>query len=325
MDRRDFLRASAAALALPAVSRYALGFAAEPAKRVGLIGCGWYGKMRSAASAPGVACRGRFAVRRGQKDARRGSRTGGWPAGIGEEAAAVRRLPRNAGGERPGHRADRHAGPLACPADDRRRRGGSRRLRAKADQRGRGRRPGDARRGTPVQARCAGGHAAAQHSALISRPATESSKRASWAASGWSSVTATITCVPAAIRPDTAPPDYLDYEMWTGPAPLRPYNSLVHPRTWRSFMEYSNGIVGDMCIHMFDMVRWMLGLGWPTRVASSGGILVEKQSKANIADTQTATFDYGDLRSRRGSIAPGAMPLTRNIPGAPRSTAKKAR
>src|SRR6266436_163787 len=63
--------------------------------------------------------------------------------------------------------------------------------------------------------------------------------------------------------PDTAPPDYLDYEMWTGPAPMRPYNSLVHPRRWRSFMEYSNGIVGDMCIHMFDMTRWMLDLGWP--------------------------------------------------------------
>src|SRR2546426_2347350 len=51
--------------------------------------------------------------------------------------------------------------------------------------------------------------------------------------------------------PDTAPPDYLDYEMWTGPAPMRPYNKLVHPRSWRAFMEYGNGIVGDMCIHMF--------------------------------------------------------------------------
>src|SRR4051794_21180819 len=38
--------------------------------------------------------------------------------------------------------------------------------------------------------------------------------------------------------PDTNPPESLDYEMWTGPALLRPYNSLVHPRRWRSFMEY---------------------------------------------------------------------------------------
>ncbi len=96
--------------------------------------------------------------------------------------------------------------------------------------------------------------------------------------------------------PDTAPPENLDYEMWTGPAPMRPYNSLVHPRRWRAFMEYGNGIVGDMCIHMFDMTRWMLGLGWPKRVSSSGGILVDKASKANITDTQTATFEYDDLK-----------------------------
>jgi predicted dehydrogenase len=92
--------------------------------------------------------------------------------------------------------------------------------------------------------------------------------------------------------PDTAPPANLDYEMWTGPAPLRPYNKLVHPRSWRAFMEYGNGIVGDMCIHMLDTVRWMLDLGWPKTVSSSGGIFVDKQSKANITDTQTATFEY---------------------------------
>jgi predicted dehydrogenase len=95
--------------------------------------------------------------------------------------------------------------------------------------------------------------------------------------------------------PDTDPPPNLDYEMWTGPAPMRPYNKLVHPRSWRAFMEYGNGIVGDMCIHMFDMTRWMLGLGWPQRVSSSGGIFVDKSSKANITDTQTATFAYPGL------------------------------
>src|SRR4051794_21406389 len=95
---------------------------------------------------------------------------------------------------------------------------------------------------------------------------------------------------------DERPPENLDYEMWTGPAPMRPYNKWVHPRGWRAFMEYGNGIVGDMCIHMLDMVRWMLGLGWPKSVDSSGGILVDKKSKANISDTQTATFDYGDLQ-----------------------------
>ena len=96
--------------------------------------------------------------------------------------------------------------------------------------------------------------------------------------------------------PDTAPPANLDYEAWTGPAPMRPYNSLVHPRGWRAFMEYGNGIVGDMCVHMLDMARWMMDLGWPTHVDSTGGILVDKASKANISDTQSALFDFGDTR-----------------------------
>jgi len=96
--------------------------------------------------------------------------------------------------------------------------------------------------------------------------------------------------------PDIAPPEHLDYELWTGPAPMRPFCQWTHPRGWRAFMEYGNGIVGDMCIHMYDMVRWMLGLGWPRSISSSGGILVDKASKANISDTQTAIFDHGDLQ-----------------------------
>ena len=96
--------------------------------------------------------------------------------------------------------------------------------------------------------------------------------------------------------PDSTPPPTTSTgNMWTGPAPLRPYNPIAHPRGWRAFMEYGNGIMGDMCIHMFDMARWMLDLGWPKRISSSGGILVSKGGKANIADTQTATFDFGDL------------------------------
>ena len=96
--------------------------------------------------------------------------------------------------------------------------------------------------------------------------------------------------------PDIAPPADFDYEMWTGPAPMRPFCQWTHPRGWRAFMEYGNGIVGDMCVHMFDMTRWLLDLGWPKHISSSGGILVDKASKANITDTQTATFDFGDLQ-----------------------------
>jgi len=95
--------------------------------------------------------------------------------------------------------------------------------------------------------------------------------------------------------PDIDPPAHLDWDMWTGPAPMLPYNKIPHPRGWRAFMEYGNGIIGDMCVHMLDMVRWMLDLGWPKTISSSGGILVDKDSRANISDTQIATFDFGDI------------------------------
>jgi len=92
-------------------------------------------------------------------------------------------------------------------------------------------------------------------------------------------------------------PEFLDYEMWSGPAPLRPYDGLPHKRWWRTFREYGNGITGDMCVHMLDTARWMLGLGWPKRVTSTGGIYVQKDGKSNIADTQTATFEYDGLNA----------------------------
>jgi predicted dehydrogenase len=46
---------------------------------------------------------------------------------------------------------------------------------------------------------------------------------------------------------------------------------------------------------MFDTARWMLNLGWPRRISSSGGIYVQKEGKSNITDTQSALFEYDDL------------------------------
>ena len=90
-------------------------------------------------------------------------------------------------------------------------------------------------------------------------------------------------------------PAYFDYEMWTGPAPLRPFDKMPHGSWWRTFMEYCNGIMGDMCVHMFDATRWMLGLGWPESVFSTGGIYVDKEGKSNTPDTPTAVFLFKDL------------------------------
>ncbi len=95
--------------------------------------------------------------------------------------------------------------------------------------------------------------------------------------------------------PVEQPPANLNYDFWCGPAPMIPYNRLCHPRSWRAFKEYGNGILGDMCIHMLDTVRWALNLGWPTKISSHGGIYVDKNSRANIPDTQNATFEFPEL------------------------------
>ena len=95
-------------------------------------------------------------------------------------------------------------------------------------------------------------------------------------------------------RPVVSVPEFFDYDMWTGPAPLREFDGLPH-RRWRAFMEYSNGIIGDMGVHMLDAVRWMLDLGWPKRISSTGGIYVQKEAKANISDSQTAIFEFDEL------------------------------
>lgn len=95
--------------------------------------------------------------------------------------------------------------------------------------------------------------------------------------------------------PEQPVPDYFNYDLWTGPAPLRPFDKIPHRGWWRTFMEYSNGIMGDMCIHMFDAVRWTLDLDWPKKISSTGGIYVNKEGKSNTADTQTAIFEFEEL------------------------------
>ncbi len=94
--------------------------------------------------------------------------------------------------------------------------------------------------------------------------------------------------------PVEQPPEHFNYDFWTGPAPMRPYTRLVHPRTWRKFKEYSNGILGDMGIHMLDVARWFTGDRYPRRISSTGGIYVLRGGRPNITDTQTVTYDYPD-------------------------------
>lgn len=89
-------------------------------------------------------------------------------------------------------------------------------------------------------------------------------------------------------------PQYLDYDLWAGPSPKIPYVEGLEGR-WRQFMEYGNGTVGDMGVHILDLVRYFTGLGWPERISSTGGKYMHKDETSNIPDTQNAFFHYPDL------------------------------
>src|SRR5262249_35951586 len=60
-------------------------------------------------------------------------------------------------------------------------------------------------------------------------------------------------------------------------------------------LHRSEGIGITSSMYMLGSVLWMFGLGWPTRISSAGGILVQKESKSNISDTQTATFEFPEF------------------------------
>ena len=95
--------------------------------------------------------------------------------------------------------------------------------------------------------------------------------------------------------PDAPVPAHLDYDLWAGPAPKVPYKTVIEDRGWRAFMEFGNGPIGNLGVHMLDKVRFLLGLGWPESIASTGGIYVHKKSFSNLPDTQRTVFRYPDL------------------------------
>ena len=103
------------------------------------------------------------------------------------------------------------------------------------------------------------------------------------------------------------PPKELDWDMWCGPAPLRPYCGSLdnpwgggpHPRGFRSYLDYANGQMGDWGIHWIDQIHWILDLKQPKRVFSIGGrpiqgppILNEEEQTSDAPDHQIATFEY---------------------------------
>jgi predicted dehydrogenase len=73
-------------------------------------------------------------------------------------------------------------------------------------------------------------------------------------------------------RPTDAPPvpDYLDWNLWLGPAPERPYHPCYVPGQWRSWWDFGNGTLGDFGCHYMDLPFWALDLKHPTSVEAVG-------------------------------------------------------
>ena len=73
-------------------------------------------------------------------------------------------------------------------------------------------------------------------------------------------------------RPPHSPPvpPNLDWDLWLGPAPHRPYHPCYHPVSWRSWWDFGNGRLGDMGCHMLDLPFWALDLKYPLTVEAEG-------------------------------------------------------
>ncbi len=91
--------------------------------------------------------------------------------------------------------------------------------------------------------------------------------------------------------PDAEPPASLDWDMWCGPAPLRPYNKAMHPKGFRQFLDYSNGQLGDWGIHWMDQILWWTEEKYPKKIFSTGGRAI-RQDNTDAPDHQVVSYEF---------------------------------
>lgn len=91
-------------------------------------------------------------------------------------------------------------------------------------------------------------------------------------------------------RPTGNPPvpETLDWDLWLGPAPERPYHSAYLPAEWRRYWDFGSGTLGDMGCHYMDLVFWALGLDAPTKIAAQG----PPPSKETAPHGLTVTYEF---------------------------------
>jgi predicted dehydrogenase len=100
-------------------------------------------------------------------------------------------------------------------------------------------------------------------------------------------------------KPNSKVPEGMDWDLWCGPAPLRPFNTKTHPGGWRNFLNYANGTMGDWGVHWMDQMLWWSGEKGPKTVFCTGGrpifgapVLNEQEQTTDAPDHQVATFEF---------------------------------
>ena len=107
-----------------------------------------------------------------------------------------------------------------------------------------------------------------------------------WAYQGW------MKAIP--VKPDGPVPEGVDYDMWLGPAPDRPFNPNRFHFNFRWFWDYAGGLMTDWGVHMIDMVHYAMGDAGPKGVAANGGKFAYPDDASETPDTLQATFEFDD-------------------------------
>ena len=87
------------------------------------------------------------------------------------------------------------------------------------------------------------------------------------------------------------PPPTLDWTLWQGPAPERPFASNIVPYHWHWRWHWGNGELGNNGVHGLDVARWALGLTFPTRVVSAGGRWYHNDDQ-ETPDTMSVAYEF---------------------------------
>ncbi len=98
---------------------------------------------------------------------------------------------------------------------------------------------------------------------------------------------------------NSEPPTNLNWDLYCGPAPMRPYCRKIHPGGFRNYLDFANGTLGDWGVHWLDQVLWWSDEKYPKKIFSSGGrpisgaaVLNEQEQTTDAPESQIAVFEF---------------------------------